>query len=253
MNKNDLEFRKRWLQWALDFIQMDLNSLSKMKRKKLAKEIVYFCGDDLFTLDWEDFEYNASFPTEERGDLLNKYLEDMETDPTEVQEALRNLINIILKMSSRSDKESDKEPNLWELPDIHSILFIGWHGGEPNIFERGIFNIFSRPKEGSFLNWGMLNLAKLVDQLEAHSIKKCKGCGRYFLNVTRKKKIYCNFSCASRSIAHKRYEELRKHPKKYEAHLKKYRKYSSKRYEMLRKIQYGPNVKIQKRNNRKED
>jgi len=92
-----------------------------------------------------------------------------------------------------------------------------------------------------------LNLIYLLDNMPMKWIQKCKGCERFFLNPTKHEKMYCNFSCASRSIAHSRYEDLKKDPKKYEAHLKKHRKYSMNRYDRMRKDELGPNVRIRRR------
>jgi hypothetical protein len=246
-DRMNLEFKKRWLQWVLDFIQMDLGSLSPLNRKKLAKEILYFCSSDLFKIDWEDFEYNTGLSPEERGTLLNKDLSEVETNPHPIQEKLREVIQIIEEMSSGID------PLMYILPKTSPFLFVGWLGKEPNIFSEGVFVTESQPTPPSLENWVVLNLTQLISGLEVHSIKKCSGCKKYFLNLTRIKKIYCNPACASRSIGHKRYEELKKDSKKYEAHLKKYRKLSSERYKRLRQMQFGPNVKIQKRRNHKKE
>ena len=37
----ELEFRQKWLQWVVDFIQLDLSSLSEMEMKVLACEALY--------------------------------------------------------------------------------------------------------------------------------------------------------------------------------------------------------------------
>ena len=95
-------------------------------------------------------------------------------------------------------------------------------------------------------NWSqfILNFCALLNNVPTKWIQKCRGCNRYFLNPYKREKIYCNTSCASRSIARQKYEGLRKDPKKYKAHLEKYRKYSNERYRRLRMMQFGPNIKI---------
>ncbi len=155
---------------------------------------------------------------------------------------------------------SSKKRELIELPKTTSFLGVFEYpdkfqvdGYPEDLKWIGEFQITSRLTEDSSLNTAILHFSKLIEGLEIHSIRKCKGCSRYFLNPTHKVKIYCNSACASRSIAHKRYEELKKSPKKYEAHLRKYRRLSSQRYKKLRQMQYGPNVKIQRRRNNKKE
>ena len=91
-----------------------------------------------------------------------------------------------------------------------------------------------------YLGW----LFGLLDGTRIQWIQKCKGCNRFFLNPTERTKMFCNSSCTSRSIMRMKREELRKHPKKYNAFLKKQREYMRKQYERMMKAQYGPNVKV---------
>jgi hypothetical protein len=76
----------------------------------------------------------------------------------------------------------------------------------------------------------IVNFVNLIENLEINPIRKCKGCKRYFLNLTKREKIYCNSSCASRSIQRENREEIYQDPKKHEAFLKKWRKYQKERY-----------------------
>lgn len=116
---------------------------------------------------------------------------------------------------------------------------------------RGIFLSSEKLRESIALtlklfNWDqfILNFCALLNNVPTKWIQKCKGCRRYFLNPYERKKSYCNASCASRSIARQKYEELKRDPVNYEAHLKKYRKYSKERYKRLRRLQFGPNIRI---------
>lgn len=248
--KGQLEFKKKWLQWVLDFVQTDLDSLSITERKTLAIEICFFCSDDFFKVDWEDFKYNANRPVEAREDILNdildKDLSEMERNPHSIQKELNYLVLTTEDLGLAKGV-------MRILPVTKSILYVGWLGDESNIFSRGEFLIDSIPNPLTLENYAIINFAYLMLGCDIHSIVRCKGCEKHILNLTQRRKIYCSFTCASRTIAHKRYEELKKDPKKYEAHLKKYRKYSSDRFRRLREEQYGPNVKINHRKkNRRE-
>ena len=62
------------------------------------------------------------------------------------------------------------------------------------------------------------------------------------MNLSKRKKVFCNNSCASRSIARQKREELKKDRKKYKAFLVESRKYQRERYEKMRRTQLSPNV-----------
>jgi hypothetical protein len=64
------------------------------------------------------------------------------------------------------------------------------------------------------------------------------------VNLTKRRKVFCNNTCASRFIALQKREELKKDRKKYEAFLKESRKYQRERYEKMRRAQLGPNVMV---------
>jgi hypothetical protein len=242
--RKDLNFRKKWIQWVLDFIQMDLGSLSRMKRKTLAEEIVFFCDNNFFTIDWKDFEYILSFPPDKRGTLLNRYLNEMETDANGIQKTLKSFIEKITL-------EPTETPYSYKLPEVFSFLSIEWSFKEdrelyiPSLDKnQGHFIIHSFPQSDTLETGAVLNFSKLIDGLEVHSIKNCKGCGRYFLNLTEREKIYCNSSCASRSIVKRKREELRKNPRKYKIYLEKQRRYMKRRYREKRRMQLGQKVRV---------
>lgn len=107
-------------------------------------------------------------------------------------------------------------------------------------FAKGTFSSMS---EQYYDAW----LYSKLDGIPIKWIGKCKGCYRFFLNPTEREKLYCNSSCASRSIAKDKRENLRKNRRKYKAYLKKQRKYMKKRYNEMRKAQLGPNAKVRRK------
>lgn len=279
--KRELDFRKKWIQWALDFAQADLNSLSKSRLRGRCVELFYFSCLVFRNQNFEEFlrsfaldklpEIKIDNFDEEKLTALRRQLPDekprlvspneelenilseLEAKLQDLQDALRDFIeeaqNILSKPLKKISPITRREYTSTEilLPETENRLDIRKI--------RGDFYWCSVvvPKDYSYRNWAILNLASLMDQLSIYAIKRCEGCNRYFLNASARQKIYCSSSCASRSIAHKKYEELKKNPRKYKAHLKKYRKYSEERYKRLREMQYGPNVKIQKRKNRRKE
>lgn len=236
MKKRNLPDIKKWLQWVLDFIQMDLNSMSPSQSKKLFLEATYFSDYDYFEkLGWDEFE--EFFGSGHRD--IDKGLEILKLQ-TGLKQFLEKLENMIFQ-----------KDEFIELPETSSILRVNTYPeiyGDGDLHKwRSDFDISYSLKDDSLLNRVILSFSKLIEGLDCNSIMKCKTCGRYFFNPTERKKLYCNSVCASRFVAHRRYEELKQNPEKYERHLKKYRKLSRQRYERLRKEMYGPNVKIQRR------
>ena len=96
------------------------------------------------------------------------------------------------------------------------------------------------------------NLSTIIDGIPYDSLKVCPLCGGYFLNLTKRKKEYCSPHCTWRAIAQKKMGEIRKHPRKYKAYLKKQREIMRKKYVEKRRAELGKNVKIPRRP-RKED
>ncbi|MGA2466095.1 MAG: hypothetical protein ABSH06_17310 [Thermodesulfobacteriota bacterium] len=191
---------------------------------------------------------NSSTTAEELELIISK----IGTELPDIQKAFKNFLEktqeILLKPRIlRSSITGDEFRSMSvDLPETENQMIVAYHG--EYFWQRTIV-----PKKYSKRDWAILNLSKLMDDLNVNAITICEGCGRYFLRFSKRKKLYCSSSCASRSIAHKKYEELKKSPRKYKAHLKKYRKYSEERYKRLREIQYGPNVKIQKIKNRRKE
>jgi hypothetical protein len=123
----------------------------------------------------------------------------------------------------------------------------------------GSFEIVREPKDPSPENWLIFNFIGLVEKFETYPIRKCKGmskdkeCGRYFLNLTRREKLFCTPSCASRSIQSEHRKKLRE-TGKWKAHLRKMKKYQKERYKERVKAKLGRNVQVgRKRNSRRKE
>jgi hypothetical protein len=106
------------------------------------------------------------------------------------------------------------------------------HGFDPKNFHEVVF---------------LSNLSNIIDGIPYDSLKICPLCDGYFLNLTKRKKEYCSPHCTWRAIAQRKIGELKKHPRKYKAYLKKQRKIMKRKYEEKRKAEFGPNVKVRRR------
>lgn len=209
----EYEFRKEWLRWVLDFIQMDLSRLSRKEKYKLFREMVYFSSDSFFNTSWELIEKHIEFSH-------NKLIE-WEGIISEIQTVLKDFLNV---MTTTRENYELPELTSWMRPE-------GTMTRDPRVY----FQTHSVPKDLTPKNWAVLNLSRLIQGLEMHMIGKCEECQRYFLNFSLRKKRYCSVRCTSRTLARSRKERWT--PKEYDAYLKKQRRRSNRWYEKKRKKQ----------------
>ncbi len=239
--------KKAWIKRTLTFIGLNLSSLSRRERNDLVEWATYLSleGFPLFVffpasinrknhlLPWPK---NRPTWLHERVGLVDTRLEEIQTSLRSVIEAIDNLLC--------NGFSGTEYVDLFEGPCKLAL--------ERDHFEEkkftGTFEMRSFPKaDEDVIAWARRNFATLLKGLPFHSITKCKGCGCYFTNLSKRDKVYCNSSCASRSIARIKREKLYSNPKKHEAYKKKMRELMKKRYEKMRRDQFGPNVRIQHR------
>jgi len=246
----DDEFKRKWLQWVLDFVQGDIfriaykreiveigrsgdiSKLSRAEKFKLFAEVSFFASDQFFNKPWWHFEKGIEFSQNQ--------LSEWELIAPQIQSALKELLEYIAPRQSTGWTITPSGHSItWEirpypLPELTSSI------GPPYLHllsGRFFFHVNSIPKESTPSNWAILNLARLMDGIKADVISLCKGCNLYFLNFSLREKIYCTPGCASRTSAQLRRERLKQNPKKYEAYLKKQKALTMKRYKLLRKLQ----------------
>ena len=244
-----LEHRGQWLQWVLDFVQEDLNSLSERKKEKLVDELVYFTYDifpAVFPV-FENFDFYKEYykthhcpPPQDRTPELRERFALAESGMKKIQKDLRSMLASLQEAISTKSEEVWKD---YPLCESLALLSLGSYFTEGE--ER--FQMRFKPKRDKHLgSWAKLRFAELLGGLPAHAITRCKGCGTYFLNLTeRKGRIYCTPSCASRSCKKQwRKDQKEKDPVGYEAYLKKQNEYGMARYRKKVKEKYGRNVKV---------
>jgi hypothetical protein len=235
-NNMELVFKKKWLQWALDFAQMDLGSLSEQKRKALVEEIGFFCFRDFSESSWDEYQHTFDLVTQEEYDALLK-----DVDPLKIQ---KKLVEFLKKLDHIHEPRSQDAPTertyVYELPRMAAYITSSYEGE---------FQIRRFPEENIPDNWLIPNFVNLIEGFETYPVRKCKGknkdkeCGRYFLNFSTRNKVYCTPSCASRSIQAEKREEL-KRTGRWKAYLRKMKKYQKERYKERIKAKLGPNVKV---------
>ena len=255
--------RKKWLQWIVDLIQTDLQSLPKRQKEQLLFEASYFCGEHFDSPDNSiDFDVYEEFFPREKGQEL-----DLNKLQVAFREWLNKIENIVakgrdLELPSKSFLRSFKYP--YPLPgprkrkSLEADFFNDSASSEPidlgaykETWKRD-FEIINEPIDPhDYTNWAIINFIKLIDGVGTDTVKRCKGCNRYFVNLKQMEKIYCTSSCASRSIVKEKRDELKeKHPEKYKAYLDKQNEYSKEYYRRRQIEKHGPKVKIGKKRKR---
>jgi hypothetical protein len=208
-----MEFTKLWLQWALNFISVDLSSLSRKEKHSLFREVVYFSSDSFFNTSWELIEKQIEFSH-------NKLIE-WEGITSEIQKALKDFFNVMTTTRAA-----------YRLPELSAFTRPEGLWPPSSKDHRVYFQLNFYPKDPTPKNWAIVNFAKLIQGIEMHVICKCEECGSYFLNFSLRKKVYCSPRCASKSLARTR--KKRWGVKKYRAYLKVQKRLANETYKKKR-------------------
>jgi hypothetical protein len=231
----DLVFRKKWIQWVLDIAQIDLKSLPQGNLKTLKEEVAYFCSKSPFEESWEEFEENLHLAPLIPADNEEVTGIDDGGESVNLSEIQKCAIDFIRALNSihksRREDRAIERILVRHLPEMSSYIVSPFSG---------IFEIRRAPTKPTSENWLILNFIGLIERFEPYPIKKCKGCDRFFLHLTKIEKFYCTSSCAARSIQREKREKLYQDPKKHKAFLKKWRKYQKKRYDEKLNARLGP-------------
>lgn len=281
------ETKKIWLKWIIDFCNTDLQEIKGEKKFYLVqileklfypfhspedvwKSLFEVRGADQFSFQvpdriWgkvssiqEHFKIFFFQIINEREGMMVFKRRDKSEEPLRVKSLYQLASKFYPFLAVLADGSSQfgfmppelvedyMAGRLFKKNDKRDPTFLKAEHFSPEAFEKGKLSLVSKTY---YLAW----LYSVLDGIPLQWIQKCKGCDRFFLNPTDREKIYCNSSCASRSIAKKKREELKKNPRKYKAYLKKQRKYMKKRYIKMRQSQFGPNVVVGRKIRKRKD
>jgi len=225
MNGKESErFKKKWLEWVLNFVDIKPKKLPPGKKYHLKLEAFYFtCPEFRFQDEDRFFEWL----TVKRHARMEK-----EINMGMLQQKLKPIVNFLRSYSLRPADDGKIRPIFslaHTLPDVTLSLEV-----DP---ESRDLQIVYRPVQYGYLSYAVLNLVSLLDPHSLDSIVQCKGCGKYFIDLTKRKKNYCSSSCAARYNARIKREDLKEHhPKEYKAYLRKQK-------ERMRSLRKKPIIK----------
>lgn len=224
----ELLFRKKWIEWVLNFANTDLNSLSESQRERLRKEMLYF-SSPLF------------LESDEQEERFQKKFKDFPIDLSlqKIQEAITPLIEWLIGFDTLLWGEC------YDLLNLTPYLFIDKYVNGPDRFNMGLAPKDELIKKDTGVEpyWAITNLVNLVKGLPTESFLKCRECGKYFLNLQYREKNYCGLTCYNRHFYKIRMEKIKKNPRKYKAEKKKKALYQKNRYKAITLDKWIPRFK----------
>ena len=93
------------------------------------------------------------------------------------------------------------------------------------------------------LDYDVIELCEALDGVSQDAFKECRKCGKLFLQISKKPKLYCSLSCAFKFLSKQRRDNM-KGEKFYEDHRSEE---SHRSYEKKVKKALGPQVRVARR------
>jgi len=254
MDKKELKSRGSHLSWYLKFIQSDLDTLDD-RDIALPLHLLYLLPAGLG--DWPEIanqhkhwfgdlkaRHERPAPTYMKiGDRtvetkeflkaravqkrLRKFLSDILNEKLDTFELLPKAKIVLLK-----ERTTHVEIGSEEAVDTSSM---------PRSFQIRPFPI---GKDDFGLNVAVLNFATLLNGLPVDSIKKCEECQNYFVNLSKRRQVFCSIKCAWKNHARLTREELKKHPRKYRKYLNKQKQIMKKKRDEAKAEKRKPGEKV---------
>lgn len=239
--------RKEALKWFVDFANMDLNQLKPGDKAKLlveAEEYLFLYQEDLEKMlkfahpglyDKDDGPHGLTSLSEQMSWAFQKFAKDS-----------NEYWAMIIRAQAKIQREFSLLCGLGKKPERTWILGIGDFFFRMEI-EGGKYSHYLFPITPSYETYIEQKVYFLLNGLPQTTLQRCPGCETFFLNTRLREKRFCSPKCMWKINAERRREELKKHPRKYRAYLKKQKEIMRRRYEEKRKAELGPNVKIGRR------
>jgi len=239
MDKKELQSRQKHLSWYLKFIQADLDSLDD-RDIALPLHLLYLLpagpGDwpEIANQhkDWfGDLKARQDRPTPTHIKFGDRTLETKEfLKAPAVQKRLREFLSQILNEKLDTFELMPKAKIVLLKERTTHVDLTSDEAIDTRSMPRS-FQIRSFPigKDDPGLSTAIFNFASLLNGLPVDSIRKCEECQNYFVNLSKRKQIFCSIKCAWKNHARLTREELKKHPRKYKTYLKKQKQIMKKK------------------------
>lgn len=255
---------KNWikqLKWYLEFIGKDLNSAKPSERAALAHQLAchtyknFFLKalfeeeririDKEFKKGFTLLKFDKMFSDEMEQILLvmkflEKNLDDLQETLRNLSDKIFNLADILVEKSSNSEQQTidDGTLNKNRSIDEHGEAVISLRANAGRFYVAELFDNHDQKKII------IHDFIKCFHGVQLDDFAKCPECDNWFVNPTKRRKIYCTNKCATRFITRENRRKTKEaNPKKHQEENEKGRKRSRKSYEKrVRKT--NPNAKI---------
>ena len=241
MDKKKLKSRESHLSWYLKFIQSDLDSLDDRDIAFPLRRL-YLLRAGLG--DWPAIEnQHPGLMYMKIGDRTLETKELLKTRA--LQKKLREFLSKILNEKFDTFELMPKAKIVLLKERTSHVDLTSEEAVDTSSMPRS-FQIWPFPigKEDPGLNVAVLNFATLLNGLPVDSIKKCEECRKYFVNLSKRREIFCNIKCAWKNHARLTREELKKHPRKYKAYLKRQKQIMQKKRDEAKAKRRKPGEKV---------
>jgi hypothetical protein len=257
------------LEWFLTFLGEDIARLKIRDKQALAVDIAIVMGHRV------QQSWLPAVPHE----VMNRLLKNKGRELTRLQRVLHDFLMKIIKKVRYLDenssmiegmdydvKDADELRSLVRIrpklemdlslefresvDDLDSIVFEDW---PPTVttywprdaLEHAKFTLYtSGSGDESTLKY---NFLRALDGLPVTALKTCDECGRWFLQLSKRKRLFCSNRCASKKGSRERYQKIKtENASDYEKELKNGRERSHRSYERKVKTEH-PKAKIERR------
>ena len=239
--------REEALQWFVDFANMDIKTIKPGDKAKLLVEAEEYLSPQ------KEIEAFEEILPHHKDRLRWPFKELNSKESPEYWSSLLNLQGVVrevfLQIRGPTMRQNGK---LINKTFEHAIFYPEKVRIKVKVgIEKDPIRLIYFPLTESQESYLRFKVYRLLDGLPSHTIQKCPGCKKYFLNSSLRKKTFCSPRCMWRVNAEKRREELKeKYPQKYKVYLKKQREIMRQKYE---KKQKAKGYKKVTRYKRKED
>lgn len=201
-SQEDTVDKRKKLEWYVDFVNMDLETIKPGDKAKLLIEAEGHIYPDIGSIDLSEEELIERSMSEDKDEqkeakvLLQmiKSIPDKETK--EHWEMVLNLQVVIKNLFYNFQKRT--EFSVRRLSDM--IVLMSWGGNHP-------FEIYYQPVTDSNDKWVKLWIFNKLNGFPGHAINICPVCNKFFLNTSLRKKTFCSPKCMWRANAAKRRKE----------------------------------------------
>lgn len=207
--------KKRYLNWFLAFLNVDLENLKLVKYKKLAAETVYHLRLSEADIVRNDSKYDLERYKDALNDFVLRVWDSFDFKRSE------EIIGCSLQTLQQHLREKT-DPFFNSLESVNSVEDVVIQGLAP-IESKSVLKV----RDGNFQSSISMNgdpavilFSEFIHSLDGLSFDvfgRCQGCKNWYARLTKKEKNFCSDNCASLAGVQKKRKELKNDPEKYKA------------------------------------